>query len=96
MICWALSISARRDRKSAASVTSPYPETTAVQAAITDSSLPRVGRLYVMDLPPKPQPRYWLVSIPNLWTGGWDGAIEFHAPILRMSLLRFKRQRIRN
>lgn len=96
MICWALSISARRDRKSAASVTSPYPETTAVQAAITDSSLPRVGLLYVMDLPPKPQPRYWLVSIPNLWTGGWGGAIEFHAPILWMSLLRFKRQRIRN
>lgn len=22
------------------------------------------------------------VSIPNLWTGGWDGVIEFHALIL--------------
>lgn len=82
MICWELSISARRDRKSAASATSPYPETTAVQAEITDSSLPRVGLLYVMDVPPKPQPSYWLVSIPNLWTGGWDGVIEFHALIL--------------
>lgn len=73
MICWELSISARRDQKPAASATSPYPETKAVQAATTDPSLLRAGLLYARDMPPKPQPRYWLVSIPKSvdWRLGW-------------------------
>lgn len=85
----------QRDGRLAASATSPYPETMAVEQSQMHPC--RGPDDYAMGLPPNlSQGTGWSPQL-TLWTGGWSGTILGSMPLrLWMPWLKFKRQRVRS